>query len=222
MSDEDADEVSEEADDVEEVSQDDEAEALEHAFESEDEQEASQGLAEEDAEEAGEDTDSQPGADEDDSADDSEVEVEEDGIGKEPAWDSTALRESLVSRSEEETLKPEQEQRPESRASKRHKKRKVQSEDPDSLQSLKRQLTEAKRQASATAQPAHDATVTNADSAAAASPQVCCSPYHLSVSCTAEPFCSHSKHRGDSAETIMGHMCNAAARFMPFGICPFT
>ncbi len=194
VSDEDVDEISEKADDAEEVSQEDEDEVEggevedspsaasldQHASENEDEQEASEGLADEDAAEAGRDTDSQPGTEQDDSADEQEAEEEEDGVATEPVLDSKVHGETLASRSEEQT-EPEHEQRPESRAAKRHKKRKVQSEDPDSLQSLKRQLTEAKRQASTAAQPEHQDTVTNADSAAAAPPQVCCSPYHLSV-----------------------------------------
>ena len=226
VSDEDADEVSEEeADDAEEVSQDDEAElddseaealppdALldERASDSEDEQEASEGLAHEDALEAGEDADSQPEAEEDDSADEQEVGEEEDGAGKEPVLDSTALSASLASRSKEETAEPEQEQRPESRADKRHKKRKVQSEDPDSLQSLKRQLTEAKRQASAAAAPEHDDTVTNADSAAAASPQVCCHPYNMCVLSCTQKSPSALKLRNDSAKTTV-HACTMLLR----------
>lgn len=187
MSDEDGDEEPDGADNAEEVSQDDEAEAegdapealpssasLDgHASESEDEYEASESLAEEEALEAEEDSDSQPGTEEDDSTDAHEVDGGEDVGARGAPLDSTALRESLASRANEEDAGDEQElRRPESRATKRHKKRKEQSEDPDSLQSLKRQLTEAKRQASEAAPPEHASPVNNADSAAAAIPQV--------------------------------------------------
>ena len=191
MSDEEADGGPDRGDDAEddggESSQGDQAQAVgddaeallsdasldEDACDSEDEHE---GLSEEDAPEAGEDTDSQPGIGEDESGDEHEVDAEGDGGARGVPLASTALRESLAGHNSEEIVEEDQVPRPESRAAKRHKKRKEQSEDPDSLQSLKRQLTEARRQASGAAPPEHRSSVNNADSAAAASPQVQCFP----------------------------------------------
>ena len=144
---------------------------------SESEQAASEGLAEEDASEAEEDSRGQLGTEEEDSPVEHEVDEQEDVAARGAHLESTALRERLASQKDEEiagnVARDEQElRRPESRATKRHKKRKEQSGDPDSLQSLKRQLTEAKRQASEAAPAEHAYAVNNADSAAAASPQV--------------------------------------------------
>ena len=88
--------------------------------------------------------------------------------------DNTALRDTLVNGEAADRAEAEadEEQRPESRAAKRHRKRKHQSEDPNSLQSLKRQLTEAKRRSAAGSSSGPAADINNADSAGAANPQV--------------------------------------------------
>ena len=164
----------------------DEAETLqsdasedEHASASEDEHKS---LSEEDASEAGQDTDSRLSLGEEDIGEEHEVGAEE-GSGVPLA--SIALMGSLASQNNEEGVEEDQAQRPESRAAKRHKKRKEQCEDPDSLQSLKRQLTEAKRQVSGAAPREHASTVHNADSAAAP-PQVGCFPCNFSFCLAAE------------------------------------
>ena len=103
---------------------------------------------------------------------DAEGDADEDDGVEEVPLDNTALRERLVNVEAADRAEADEEQRPESRAAKRHKKRKHQSEDPNSLQSLKRQLTEAKRSAAAGSSSGPTADVNNADSAGAANPQV--------------------------------------------------
>lgn len=101
-----------------------------------------------------------------------EGDADEDDGFEEILLDNTALRDRLVNGEAADRAEADEEQRPESRAVKRHRKRKHQSEDPNSLQSLKRQLTEAKRSAAAGSSSGPTADVNNADSAGAANPQV--------------------------------------------------
>lgn len=203
--------VSEE--DSQEAEEEEAADSDEQASESEDEQPLSGSLAEEESDpeedesEAGEGGSEAGGEDseaEEDAdrlphirAEPSEDGADGDGGAEEVALDDTALRDGLISGGDAGAAgaaRPDQEERPESRAARRHKKRMQQSSDPDSLHSLKRQLTKAK------AKSAQGADINNGDSAAAAPPQV--SPEAPAMRC----FASQCDAWPTSARWSM-HLC---------------
>lgn len=166
--------LSDEEEDLGEEAQEGDAGSEDEGSEADEEAADAEALSGEDELEASEEDDD---GEEEDASEAEEEETgslqEEDAdedVPEEIPLDDAAVRESLVDGSQADIAGEEQQDRPRSRADARHsRKRKQQSEDPDSLQSLKRQLTEAKRNST---NSAIGTDVNNGDSAAAAPPQV--------------------------------------------------